>query len=231
VYDGYLELVGAASAQALDPCATTPAEQDPRRAVMRREVPFVVVMAQTQSGATQAEPPDDSEETGGEYRLYQIAGTSSLVSSGAGRPAMADLAIAGVDAQGQLPCADAFGTTMWSLALEAIWWQLRERIAAGTPMNREPRIGKDAADHVIGGWRLPQVDLPLADESQSSSACSPAESGRRYDAVRLKQLYGSRGEYLRRFQAAVDAAVQARRLTSESGAALKASIASSVPAF
>lgn len=208
MYDGYLAVVDGAGSAPINPCAPALAETDPRRGVMPRDVPFVAVMAEAQPGIQ----PDASDT---DYRLYQIAGAAGPLLQDTGRPAVADLAIAGVAADS---CADAQSASVWSLALNAIWQQLQERLAAGTPMNGAP-----------GAWRLPPVELPLADQPQSS--CSSGALAQRYDAVKLKQLYGSRGEYLRRFQSAVDAAVQERRLTIEDGAALKSSTAKAVPAF
>ncbi|MGC4029514.1 MAG: alpha/beta hydrolase domain-containing protein [Steroidobacteraceae bacterium] len=248
VYDGFLAASAGSGEVLINPCAAPLDAADPRRAVLPRDVPFVAVAMQTDLDLPSARHQDDSDEPGREYRRYEIAGATDAVLP-AGQPAAADLALAGFDAAGESGCTEARSDFPAGLAFDAIWRQYRERLAAGTPMSREPRIEtdssgaplRDASGNVRGGWRLPQIELPLAaygsagaarrDEVASHSPCSPVDSLQRYDAARLKQLYGGRGDYLRRFQVAVDAAVQARRLTPEDAAALKASLAKAVPAF
>ena len=50
-------------------------------------------------------------------------------------------------------------------------------------------------------------------------------------ATVLKARYRNRAEYVRRFGAAVDSALQARRITAEDAATMKASAANGVPPF
>ncbi len=240
VYDGFLVAASEPLSAPISGCAAPLAEGDARHAVLPRDVPFVAVMTQADVGRQRTSPRDDSDDAGDEYRRYEIAG-SAHPALPAGQPAAADLAIAGFDAD-EPRCAEPRNDFPLDLALNAIWRQYHERLAAGTPMNREPRIETDSSGmplrddsgNVRGGWRLPQIELPLAvyaNDAASHYPCSLAGSVQRYDGSKLKQLHGSRGEYLRRFQAAVDAAVQARRLTPEDAAALKASLAKAVPAF
>ena len=56
----------------------------------------------------------------------------------------------------------------------------------------------------------------------SRAVCEMTGSMRRYDTARLKSLYKDRNEYIRRFNAAVDQAVEEGRLVKEDAAALKA---------
>jgi hypothetical protein len=50
-------------------------------------------------------------------------------------------------------------------------------------------------------------------------------------AAQLKAQYSSRAELLRRFNAAVEEAARARRLTAEDSVAIKAAAARTTPAF
>src|SRR5690606_29351945 len=97
---------------------------------------------------------------------------------------------------------------------------------------------RDANGNALGGWRLPQIDLPLAayagsgtareDTDRGRSACALTGVKQPFDAGMLKSLYGTRAQYLQLFGAAVDQAVAERRLTAEDGAILKAPAARNV---
>jgi hypothetical protein len=54
---------------------------------------------------------------------------------------------------------------------------------------------------------------------------------RRFDVPTLKAAYGTRAAYLKRFNAAVDAAVAARGLDPADAPAAKAAAAKAAPAF
>jgi Alpha/beta hydrolase domain len=54
---------------------------------------------------------------------------------------------------------------------------------------------------------------------------------RRYDSAKLKSLYKDRNEYIKRFNVAVDQAVEEGRLVREDAAALKAPVVRTLPAF
>jgi hypothetical protein len=115
-------------------------------------------------------------------------------------------------------------------------------------MTREPRIEvaegevlRDGAGNARGGFRLPQIDVSLAayrgsstprvSDARAQSVCLLTGAMRKLDAATLKASYRTRAEFLRRFTAAVDEAVRARRLTPEDGAAIKAAAPRTAPAF
>jgi hypothetical protein len=104
------------------------------------------------------------------------------------------------------------------------------------------QLARDGFDNVIGGWRLPQLQVPLAsyaprstprraDDAASVWRCSLTGWTRRFDSAEMKRLYGNRAEYVRRFDAAVDQAVGERLLVPADGIALKAGAARTAPAF
>ena len=131
----------------------------------------------------------------------------------------------------------------------AIWQQFGERLTSATPMIGVSRIETDSAAAPVldgngnaqGGWRLPQLDVPLAsyagvstpreNDAGAARLCALTGAVKRYDQARLKQMYRDRSEYLKRFNAAVDLAVQERRLVVEDAAPLKSATARSLPAF
>jgi hypothetical protein len=100
---------------------------------------------------------------------------------------------------------------------------------------------RDANGNALGGWRLPQLDLPLAayagsgtpreDSDRARTACALTGVKRPFTTAMLKTLYRDRTEYLRQFRTAVEQAVAERRLTAEDGEALKSPAVRVLPAF
>lgn len=230
-------------------CAVPLVAGDARLAIRPRDVPFVAVATQGDPGAWLPGDSADSDGPGSELRVFEIAGAPYSARVPAGQPSVADLAIAGFPASGEVRCAGTASDLPVGYVFDAIWQQLFDRLATGTPLGREPRITRDASGAVMvdedgnaqGGWRLPQLTVPLAvysaiapavgDDEASQRLCAERGVLQRLDASRLKQLYGNRAGYLARFRAAVDADVQARRLTAEDAESIKSSVAASVPAF
>jgi hypothetical protein len=100
---------------------------------------------------------------------------------------------------------------------------------------------RDANGNALGGWRLPQLDLPLAtyagsgtprdDSARARTACELTGVMQPFSSAQLQSLYRSRNEYLGLFRTLVDQAVTDRRLTKEDGEALKKQPASALPTF
>jgi hypothetical protein len=134
---------------------------------------------------------------------------------------------------------------MFAQTLNAVWQQLDDYMVQKLPMVSLPYIEPVPAGGTSGGWRLPQLGLPLAGRAPGRPAVTPPVAGTnaraacdattgsmsRFDAARLKQLYRTRAEYLRRFNTAVDQAVMDRLLVKEDAAALKATAGRNTPAF
>jgi len=246
VYDAYLS-AAASEAVPLDPCAGALPATDPRRAALPREVPVVVVMTQSERG------PDlrrtDSDERGDIYRLYEIAGAAHSGPYPSGQPSEVDLLIAGIGSRPDNVCREPRSDFPAGLAFNAIWRQLDRQMVTGEPMLSVPRMETDARGELrldrqgnaLGGWRLPQIDAPLAayagrstprqNDALTRATCERAGSMRRFDAARLKALYKDRNGYIETFNAAVDLAVEQGTLLSEDGAALKAPAVRTLPAF
>lgn len=248
VFDGYLNGAGS-NATAINQCAAPLEASDVRRTVLPRDVPFVTAMTESDFNRNPVLRRDDSDEPGDLYRHYEITGSGHAGPFAAGVPLAADLAIAGFDAPAEDLCVEPRGDFPVGLAFNAIWQQYADWLGQRVPMVSLPRIETDAGHRAVrdeqgnaqGGWRLPQIDLPLAawagtgtprdDSDRARASCALTGVKQPFDAARLKALHGSRTAYLERFRAAVDAAVAERRLTAEDGAQLKTGIARSVPAF
>ena len=245
VYDGYLS-AATSEAVPLDPCAGALPAADPRRSFLPREVPVIVVMTQSERGPELRRA--DSDARGDIHRVYEIAGAARSGPFPSGQPIEVDLQIAGV-ASPDNPCREPRSDFPAGLAFNAIWRQLDRHLLTGeamisvarieTDVRGEPRL--DRQGNVLGGWRLPQIDVPLAtysgrstprqNDALSRATCELTGSMRRYDAARLKSLYKDRNGYIEQFNAAVDLAVEQGTLLSEDGAALKAPLVRTLPAF
>jgi hypothetical protein len=248
IFDGYLA-AGTSSAAPINQCAAPLPDADPRRVALPRDVPFVRVMTESDFNLAPALRRDDSDEAADVFRLYEIAGTGHNAPIDAGLPNVADARMVGSLQPATDLCREPRGGLPLGMAMNAIWQQYDESLKVAAPLLRVPRIEtfpdgstrRDERGNTTGGWRLPQLDMPLARYSGSSTpkdagdaarnACALTASQQPFDAARLKQLYQNRNEYLRRLRTAVDQAVLERRLVKEDGEAVKNPAAQSLPAF
>jgi Alpha/beta hydrolase domain len=241
IFDGFVEVPGLIGTT-LDRCAARASPQDqpvlarvPRNAAFTSILTEMDLMLPTRQAASEAQ--------GEFFRMYAVAGTLGADVSAVGLPTPADLAAAGVAVLAQARCREPIMDQTLSFALDAIWQQFDDLLLLKQPMTgSQPRIEAAVSGGTVGGWRLPQVDLPLAGATpggQRANAqpvaprvCSPVTGSMpRFDVATLKALYHDRNEYLRRFNAAVDQAVVARLLVKEDADALKAATARGLPAF
>lgn len=248
VFDGYLNVAGT-RAQPLHPCATALADTDPRNGVLPRDVPFVAVMTQTELGRVLPVRRASSDARRDLFRYYELAGASRSGPWTPGRPGQTDLLIAGRELPPSDLCREAPGDFPAGLALNALWQQFDALLVAGESMIQTPRIEvgangvpvQDAHGNVRGGWRLPQVDVPLSsygghstpavDSEIARTTCARTGSMRALSQAQLRQMYRDRNGYLKRFNEAVDAAVEGQRLLAEDAPGLKNPAVRKLPAF
>jgi Alpha/beta hydrolase domain len=247
VFDGYLNAAGA-NAAPINQCATPLPGDDARRLPPKLGVPFVTVMTESDFNLALKLRQEDADEPG-VSRLYELAGAAHSGPFAAGQPSTADLTIAGYAAPAADPCREPRGDFPLGYAFNAIWQQYDDLLVRQLPMTREPRIETDAAGEVLrdelgnarGGFRLPQIDVPMASyrgrsaarssDAQAQAVCAPTGVVRKMSAAQLKAQYSSRAELLRRFNAALEEAARTRRLTVEDSVAIKAAAARTTPAF
>jgi len=249
IFNGYLNAAGAQVVVPINQCAAPLPAADARRGAMPRDVPFVTVM--TESDFDRALPlrRDDSDAPGDQFRLYEIAGAAHSGPFAAGVPAARDLAIAGLAVPAETLCRETRSDFPVGYAFNAIWQQFDDLLVQRLPMVSLSRIEAaadgspltDANGNAMGGWRLPQLEVPLAryaghstpqqDNERAQRVCALTGAMQRFDSARLKTLYRDRSEYLRRFNAAIDVAVQGRLLVKEDAEALKAPPVRTLPAF
>jgi hypothetical protein len=249
IFDGYLDASGAQLSAPINQCAAPLPEEDPRRGALPRDVPFVTVMTESDFNLAPALRRADSDAPRDVFRLYEISGAAQLGTWPAGMPPVADVKLAGLTVFAADLCIEPASDLPVGLVFNAIWQQYAELLAEGRPMLSLSRIETlddggarhDEAGNASGGWRLPQLDEPLAIFSSHSTSRIPVDrpaavcalTGNRkpFDPLKLKNLYQDRAGYLSRFNAAVDRAVEERRLVPEDGEALKDQLKKAPPAF
>jgi hypothetical protein len=231
IFDGYLNVSGVT---AVSPACI---------AGLPRGVPFVSVLTEKDVDLVPDRDKGDAQTEG--LRVYEIAGTAGARPLPAGAPPAADVAAAGIPRPADTVCREPLMDQSLVQALNAVWQQLDDLMVFHQPMTSLPPL--DAAtggeDGTVGGWRLPLVDVPVAGRvpgrplvgataAPAPALCNAATGSlSRFDAAKLRQLYGNRNEYIRRFSAAVDQAASDRLLVKEDAAALKAAALRSTPTF
>ncbi len=248
VFNGYLNAAGATAAP-IRQCAAPLAAGDARRHALPRDVPFVAVMTQSDFNRALPARRDDSDTANDVFRLYEIAGAAHSGPFAAGLPAQKDLALLGLAVPPDNLCREPRSDFPLGLAFNAIWQQFDELLLQKLPMVTVARIETDAAlapltdanGNARGGWRLPQIEVPLAryvghstpadDSARATSVCALTGAMQRFEPAKLKALYRDRNEFLRRFNTAVDGAVRGRLLLKEDADAIKAAAARSPPVF
>jgi len=89
----------------------------------------------------------------------------------------------------------------------------------------------DEYGNARGGLRMPDITLPVAAYQTGTGECFSTGWLVPFSTDRLRHLYGSRAEYLRRYAAAADAMTQARFILAERAEQLKRDAAERIPQF
>jgi hypothetical protein len=249
IFDAYLQIDGGLADFPIDPCGAPLAEDDARRRIGPRDSAVFSVMSQAAVARTVRLRREDSDDPKDPYRLFEVAGAAHLPLGGSSMPGLRDLGVLGVSGGlGELceesPAEFPLGLAVSGVVLQMQQWLLEGRAPARAPLlvADEGRVALDDAGNALGGLRLPQVQVPLAahaarstprraDDPASATRCSLTGTMRRFDSAEMKRLYGTRAEYLRRFNAAVDQAVADRFIVAADAAALKAAQPRLAPMF
>jgi hypothetical protein len=225
IFDGYLNVAGLA---ALSPACVA--------AGLPRDVPFVSVLSGKQNVVV---PVGSSETRSDSWRVFEVAGAEGAQPTTAAVPVIADLATV-AKVPGEIVCREPVMDQILGYSINAVWQQFDDLLVLKQPMVDLPPIASGINSEASGGWRLPQVELPLMGPvPHRSESATDAPKGcntvtgsmSRLDSATLKQRYRDRNEYLRRFNAAVDEAVSNRLLVKEDAVALKTTTARATPAF
>jgi alpha/beta hydrolase family protein len=154
-----------------------------------------------------ARQPDDAH-----FRLWEVAGT-----------AHADAHLVGPNAD-LMNCGVPINNGPMHIVAKAALHALKTWLTTGQAPVTAPRIDvaadpkpevrRDADGLALGGIRTPPVDVPVAALSGApgpnpSTICLLLGSSKPFTAARLAQLYPSRADYQRRFEADTDATIKA----------------------
>jgi Alpha/beta hydrolase domain len=165
----------------------------------------------------QAEQPDSSD-----VHVWEVAGT-----------AHGDAFVAGPALQ-ELHCDLRINAGPQEFVVRAAVSGLERWVRTGKAPASAPRLDhagpvlhRDALGIAIGGVRTPPVDVPVAVQSGeaapgSKALCALFGSSRAFSPARLRTLYGSKAQYLQKFDAAAQQAVDAGHVLSADEAALQA---------
>jgi hypothetical protein len=238
VYDGILIHSRFGSAAPLDGTSMIAALMGPAKAVKLRpdlRVPVLTVITESDllgwpplNGYHAARQADTDR-----LRVWEVAGTAhadnytftiGFIDSGS-LPAE-KLAAA------YAPTREMFGNTLpqpmnfgpqHHYVVEAALWQLDRWVRTGQAAPKAPalkltegetpKLATDANGLAEGGLRTPWVDVPTA---ILSGAGSMVGFGKPFDAATLGRLYpGGKAEYLKKFEASLDAAIRAGYIVPE----------------
>ena len=248
VFDGYMDVAGVSGAP-LNQCAAPLADGDARISILPRDVPFVAVLTETEFQRGRAFVAANLDGAEGLTRVYEIPGAARSGPYPAGLPDAKGLSIAGRQPEPAGSCVEPASNFPLGLALNAIWQQYDEWLVGGAPMpvvsgienTADGRVAANVFGNALGGWRLPQLDVPLARYAGSSTPrdgsaqaryqCSITGAAQALSAAELKGIYGSRAAFLKQLGEAVDTAVSERRMLAEDGKSVKAAAAARTRAF
>jgi hypothetical protein len=170
------------------------------------DVPVLVFETETDVGPrlrfAEARQPDNDR-----LRIWEVAGTSHADSHLVGTPF--SLCPAGINTGPQHYVTNA--------AIEALlrWVAGGEPPPSGTPIEVvDDVVQRDASGLARGGIRTPSVDVPVSRLSGEPPPgvpplCSLFGSSEPFDAATLTSRYGTREDYLRRFDAALEKVIKA----------------------
>ncbi len=189
-----------------------------------QDAPILDIQTETDVGSIlnsyAARQPDSSH-----FRLWEVAGT-----------AHADAHLIGSSAK-YINCGVPINNGPMHIVAKAALRALTVWLTTGRPPVIAPRIDvtpgttpqieRNADGIAQGGIRTPPVDVPVAALSGApgpnpSTICLLLGSTKPFSTARLAQLYPSRAEYLRRYQADADATIKAGFALPQDRAALLA---------
>jgi hypothetical protein len=227
IYDAYVVAVAGGGFVGITrphQCAPNPALTDARRQFNNVGVPIVHIMSQSDylSGLTARRP--DSDVFIDRYRHYEMTGAGHATPDELYYSAAPADIIAAGRAVPPLSCNEGPRSRFPSrIHFNAVWQNLDLWVRRGTPPpSASPMLVEngqgvpDAFGNIVGGLRSPYVDVPTSrwnGSSTGASFCFIAGHEVPFDATRLQQLYGNKGQYVQRVNASVKRLVAERFLT------------------
>jgi hypothetical protein len=240
-FNGFLPIVSFGRAAAFDTRATggdLAKSMLPNVVKIRDDLDVPVLLVTTES-ETQSLYPVRQPDTA-KYRTWEIAGAAHAGGAGAN----ADIARVFVRDGLQIPKglgADTGGAAgvqpnqvSYIPVVNAAWRHLIKWATDGTlppslPLidyeGNPPTIKRDSTGNATGGIRVPELEAPIAEYRGSAGGsdelASLSGSTKPYSAEKLKQLYPTREDYIKKWSDAVDRGVAAGYLLEIDAASIK----------
>jgi len=214
MFDGALIAVSGGPG-AINQCSGGVPAGDPRRRLSNPGMPVVHVMSQSDFAGYAPNRRPDSDAPGNGYRDYDLAGaghaTPDELYYG---PSPADITKGGRTPP-PVGCNEGPRSRLPSVPPPP-----------GAVIKMDGARGAtDEHGNVIGGVRNPYVDVPTSTwfgNATGASFCRIAGYERPFAAEKLKALYGTKANYVRKVRASVNELVKARYLTKADGAEILA---------
>lgn len=219
-------------------------EDDPRRANVAIDVPVIELQSENEAITNREPQTADKDTAPGAHRLYEVPGLTH--GSSRRRSSVGEIQIAARLGRPQAARADACAFVQTDVDMAAFAQAAHDNLDAWSRRGiAPPRVAqqlrhdglvqrRDASGNAIGGVRPAQLDVPLASygPAPEGSGCDAARQGIGSPSIpmrrvplskdRLAQLYpGGKGEYLTRFDAAIDKLVVQRWLRAPDAATQK----------
>jgi hypothetical protein len=245
IYDGFL-IGGAAGVSAINQCANPPEHGQPG-ALVRSSEPVIRIMSLTdfyrfEPFPTYLERRPDSDTPNDRYRLYEVAGAAHVVATlDQSAPSQADVLAGGIKPAKVVckgPESDFPSQYVYDGALANLERWVRDgipaphaaRIAVSKPGDPNATMLTDRYGNARGGVRTPAVDVPTATYYGASTAVGPDTTPPTctivghmvpFDHARLKKLYPTHADYVKRVSADVDRLMSERWITAADGQKIK----------
>ena len=245
IYDGFL-IGGAAGVSAINQCVNPPKHGEPG-ALARSSAPIIRIMSLTDfyrfgPFSTYLERRPDSDTSNDRYRLYEAAGAAHVVAAlDRFAPSKADVLAGGLkpdEVSCKGPESDFPSQYVYDGALANLERWVRDgiaaphatRIAVSKPGDANATVLTDQFGNARGGVRTPAVDVPTATYYGASTAVGPDTTPPSctivghmvpFDHVRLKKLYLTHANYVKRVSADVDRLVSEHWITPADGQRIK----------
>jgi hypothetical protein len=213
---------------AINQCASTPPNTDPRRATGNIGVPIIRAMSQSDYISGIAARRADSDDPADPYRHYDVAGEGHASPYELYYSAKPDDILKAGQPVPPMNCNEGPRSRYpTGIVFDAILHNLDQWVQKGiappkgqfiTVVNNQPVL--DAFGNVTGGYRTPYLDVPTSTwfgNSTGASFCSIAGHEVPFSAAQIASLYPTKDDYVAKVAADAQSLVDQRYLTPEDG--------------
>lgn len=212
-FDGYLAFTGSTMVPLTQQDAP-PQVDDPIQVTRNCPVPIIRIMSQWDFcgfAGNLAHRREDSDEAGDRFRLYEIAGQAHNPAVGAlYRPGFEEIQKIGQSTDfphtdtAVLPTDAIVRQSLRNLNAWSRGWSVPPRAPGWIAVDKKGKPVFDGDGNVMGGLRLPQLEVPIA-RCSSGTHKNPQDSCMiPFSQKRLEELYPTHRDYVKKMFHAVD---------------------------